>query len=170
MTSSEFEHIAGRLRQRVLKVGLDFFGNREDAEDAAQDAMVQLWRYLEHIDAERNVEALAVKVAKNCCVSLYRKQQRTTDITQIDPHVLRHHANSTSPQEQLEAADTQRILSEALNLLTPRERQLFEMRKEEGLSIDEISEQTGIPKSSVTVMVSVARKKVFTELKRRMKQ
>ncbi len=170
MTSSEFEHIAGRLRQRVLKVGLDFFGNREDAEDAAQDAMVQLWRYLEHIDAERNVEALAVKVAKNCCVSLYRKQQRMTDITQIDPHVLRHHANSNSPQEQLEAADTQRILSEALNLLTPRERQLFEMRKEEGLSIDEISEQTGIPKSSVTVMVSVARKKVFTELKRRMRQ
>ena len=98
MTSSEFEHIAGRLRQRVLKVGLDFFGNREDAEDAAQDAMVQLWRYLEHIDAERNVEALAVKVAKNCCVSLYSIQQRTTDITQIDAHVLRHHGNSTSPQ------------------------------------------------------------------------
>ena len=141
-----------------------------DAEDAAQDAMVQLWRYLEHIDAERNVEALAVKVAKNCCVSSYRKQQRTTDITQIDPNKLHHYANGISPQEQLEAADTHRILSETLDLLTPRERQLFEMRKEEGLSIDEITQQTGIPKSSVTVMVSVARKKVFTELKRRIKR
>ena len=71
------------MRQRVLKVGLDFFGNREDAEDAAQDAMVQLWRYLEHIDAERNVEALAVKVAKNCCVSLYRKQNERLTLPKL---------------------------------------------------------------------------------------
>ena len=69
MTRTEFEHIAAQLRQRVLNVGLDFFGNQEDAEDAAQETMVQLWRYCEHIDAERNVEALAVKMAKNCCVS-----------------------------------------------------------------------------------------------------
>ena len=66
MTRSEFEHIAAQLRQRVLKVGLDFFGSRDDAEDAAQEAMIQLWRYCEHIDAERNIEALAVRVAKNC--------------------------------------------------------------------------------------------------------
>ena len=37
------------------------------------------------------------------------------------------------------------------------------------LSTEQISEQTGIPKASVTAMVSAARKKVFTELKRRMK-
>ena len=73
MTRSEFEHIAAQLRQRVLKVGFDFFGNRENAEDAAQETMVQLWRYCEHINAERNVEALAVRVAKNCCVSMHRK-------------------------------------------------------------------------------------------------
>ena len=76
MTRSEFEHIAAQLRQRVLKTGLDFFGNREDAEDVAQETMVQLWRYLEHIDAGRNVEALAVRVAKNCCVSISRKQNK----------------------------------------------------------------------------------------------
>ena len=79
MTRSEFEHIAAQLRQRVLKVGLDFFGSKDDAEDAAQEAMIQLWRYCEHIDAERNIEALAVRVAKNCCVSMYRKQQYVAD-------------------------------------------------------------------------------------------
>ena len=75
-----------------------------------------------------------------------------------------------SPQEELEAKDTERMLQEALGLLKPRERQLFEMRQLEGLSVDEISSETGIPKPSITVMVSAARKKVFTELKRMMKQ
>jgi RNA polymerase sigma factor (sigma-70 family) len=162
MTRSEFEQIAAQLRQKVLKTGLDFFGNKEDAEDAAQDTMVQLWRYLEHIDTQRNVEALAVRVAKNCCVSIYRKQQTVTPLLEGQ--------GEASPQEQLEAKDTQRMLDETLSLLKPRERQLFDMRALMGLSVDEITQQTGIPKPSVTAMVSAARKKVFTELKRRMKQ
>ena len=170
MTRPEFEHIAAQLRQRVLKVGLDFFGNKEDAEDATQETMVQLWRYCEHIDVERNVEALAVKVVKNCCVSIYRKQQRQTDVVNIDHQAVKQQETNSSPQEQLEAKDTQRMLSETLDLLKPRERQLFEMRQIESLSVEEVSEQTGIPKSSVIAMVSAARKKVFIDLKRRMEQ
>ena len=171
MTRSEFEHIAAQLRQRVLKTGLDFFGNREDAEDVAQETMVQLWRYLEHIDAGRNVEALAVRVAKNCCVSISRKQNKfRTDTAAVANSSLFTLHSSLSPEAQLEARDTQRMLSETLDLLKPRERQLFEMRQIESLSVEEVSEQTGIPKPSVIAMVSAARKKVFTELKRRMKQ
>ena len=171
VTRSEFEHIAAQLRQRVLKTGLDFFGNREDAEDVAQETMAQLWRYLEHIDAGRNVEALAVRVAKNCCVSISRKQNKfRTDTAAVADSSLFTLHSSLSPEAQLEAKDTQRMLSESIALLKPRERELFEMRQIEGLSTEEIAEQTGIPKPSITAMVSAARKKVFTELKRRMKQ
>ena len=174
MTRSEFEHIAAQLRQRVLKVGLDFFGSKDDAEDAAQEAMIQLWRYCEHIDAERNIEALAVRVAKNCCVSMYRKQQHVADPSKeplSDRTIDRHQTTGPhDPQVQLEAKETRRMLTETIDLLKPRERQLFEMRAVEGLSAEEVSKQTGIPKASVAVMVSTARKKVFTELMRRMKQ
>ena len=148
----------------MLKVGLQFFGSQEDAEDAAQETMEQLWRYCEQIDASRNIEALAIRVAKNCCVSLYRKNRPTPN-----PSLYGGELGST-PQEILEAKDTERMLEEALDLLKPRERQLFEMRQLEGLSVDEISSETGIPKLSITAMVSAARKKVFIELKRRMKQ
>ena len=172
MTRSEFEHIAAQLRQRVLKVGLDFFGNREDAEDVAQDAMVQLWRYCEQIDSGRNISGLAVRVAKNCCVNLYRKRQtvQQRSYTDIGPRAQRHPDTSDSPQDLLEAEETRRMMTEVVALLKPRERELFEMRQIEGLSIDEVSKQTGIPKPSVIAMVSAARKKVFTELTRRMKQ
>ena len=172
MTRSEFEHIAAQLRQRVLKVGLDFFSNKEDAEDVAQETMMQLWRYCEHIDAERNIEALAVRVAKNCCVSMYRKssQRDGSFVTALDDVTKEPSLCDNSPQAQLEAQDTQLMLTEAIALLKPRERELFEMRQIEGLSADEVAMKTGIPKPSITAMVSAARKKVFTELKRRMKQ
>lgn len=164
MTRSEFEHIAVALRQKALKVGLQFFGSQDDAEDVAQESLEQLWRYCEQIDASRNIEALAIRVAKNCCVSMYRRQRPNSQLSIADSPF------EVSPQEELEAKDTQRMLEEALDLLKPRERQLFEMRQIEGLSVDEIARQTGIPKPSITAMVSAARKKVFTELQRRIKQ
>ena len=75
MTQSEFEHIAQELRSQMLQVALEFFGLQDDAEDVAQDAMVQLWRYCERIDVGRNVSGLAVRVAKTGCSNLYRKRQ-----------------------------------------------------------------------------------------------
>ena len=167
MTRQEFEHIAAQLRQKVLNVSTQFFASRQDAEDAAQESMIQLWRYCEQIDVSRSIEALAVRVAKNCCVSMYRRQRHTAD---IDQQTLRCVANEASPQQQLEAKDTQRMLNEALSLLKPRERELFDMRAVMGLSNDEISSQTGIPKTSIAPMVSEARKKVMAELLKRMKQ
>ena len=170
MTRSEFENIAAQLRQKVLKVSLNFFGSKEDAEDAAQETMVQLWRYCEHIDAERNVEALAVRVAKNCCVSMHRKVSQRDGSFVFDSANTKEPSLCETPHAQLEAQDTQRMLMETIALLKPRERELFEMRQIEGLSVDEVSKQTGIPKPSVVAMVSAARKKVYMALTRRMKQ
>ena len=159
MTPSEFEHIAVQLHQKVLKVGLDFFGNMEDAEDISQETMVQLWRYCEHIDAERNVEALAIKIAKNCCVSEWRRR-RMNLVYQIPDC-----SDNSDPQTQLEAEDMQRLLAEAEAQLNPSERKLFNMRYTEELSTEEIAKQTGIPKTSINAMVSTARRKVITALR-----
>ena len=160
MTRQEFEHIAAQLRQKVLKISTQFFSSRDDA----------VWRYCEHIDSSCNIEALAVRVAKNCCVSMYRRQQHQTTTADIDILARNLQEPSASPQQQLEAKDTQRMLDESLALLKPRERELFDLRAVMGLSNDEISSQTGIPKTSIAPMVSAARKKVLAELIKRMKQ
>ena len=41
MTIEQFEHIATALRPQLLRVGYDFFGNNEKAEDVAQAAVKQ---------------------------------------------------------------------------------------------------------------------------------
>lgn len=172
MTQSEFEHIALQLRGRMLKIALDFFGNQDDAEDVTQEAMLLLWRYCEQIDGSRGIENLAARVAKNCCINLYRKRQAARQCSyekEVATQLLNHPDPSGSPQEFMEAEDAQRMTEEAIALLKPRERQLFLMRQQ-GLSTEEISEQTAIPKASVAVMISAARKKVYTELTKRLKQ
>ena len=166
MDKAAFEQTAARLRPLFLRIGCDFFGSTDDAEDVAQETLVQLWRYCEQLDEGRNVEALAVRVAKNCCVNLKRRQHLTL-VRQTDSLSDTRPSSHLSPQEEVERKEGIHALDEAISHLQVRERQLFEMRQVEGLSTEEIARQTGIAKASVQSMIAMARRKVFNEMRRR---
>ena len=149
----------------MVKVGRDFFGNQMDAEDVAQEALLRLWNYCERLSADRNLEALTVKVAKNVCVDLYKN--RNTYENEITADVAS--PPSQSADAELHAKEVQQKIDEAMERLNPRERDLLKARQLEGKSAEEISEQTGIPKSSVKSMISMARKKLKTDLQKHLK-
>ena len=165
MDRTTFEQTAARLRPLIFRIGRDYFGSADDAEDVAQETLVQLWQYCEQLDESRNVEALAVRVAKNCCVNVKRRQHLT--LVRGGEHLQADALLHPSPHEEVEQRESVTALDEALQQLQPRERQLFEMRQMEGLSTEEIAEQTGIPKASVQSMVAMARRKLLNEMKRR---
>ena len=149
----------------MVKVGRDFFGNQMDAEDVAQEALLRLWKYCERLDADRNLDALAVKVAKNVCVDLYKSRNTYEDEITYDIAS----SPSQSADAELHAKEVQQKIDEAMERLNPRERDLLKARQFEGKSAEEISEQTGIPKSSVKSMISKARKKLKMDLQKHLK-
>ena len=165
MTRKEFEIIILRIRPLMVKVGRDFFGNQMDAEDVAQEALLRLWKYCERLNADRNLEALAVKVAKNVCVDLYKSRNTYEDEITYDIAS----PPSQSADAELHAKEVQQKIDEAMERLNPRERDLLKARQLEGKSAEEISEQTGIPKSSVKSMISKARKKLKMDLQKHLK-
>lgn len=57
MNRKEFENIVPELRPLMVKVARDFFGNQDDAEDVAQDALVRLWNYLRATGCKQEYEA-----------------------------------------------------------------------------------------------------------------
>jgi RNA polymerase sigma factor (sigma-70 family) len=149
----------------MVKVGRDFFGNQMDAEDVAQEALLRLWKYCERLNADRNLDALAVKVAKNVCVDLYKSRNTYED--EITSDIAS--PPSQSADAELHAKEVQQKIDEAIERLNPRERDLLKARQLEGKSAEEISEQTGIPKSSVKSMISTARKKLKMDLQKHLK-
>lgn len=80
MNRKEFENIVPELRPLMVKVARDFFGNQDDAEDVAQDALVRLWNYCERLDANRNMKQLAIMVTKNCCIDTYKRRQMMVEV------------------------------------------------------------------------------------------
>ena len=161
MTRDEFEHIAPRLRTAMMRVGQEFFGDRDEAEDVAQDGLVRLWHYCERLDSRRNMENLAVMVAKNLCVERHKRRREMMGISSDPPAQQSYDADAP-----IRAVETERQIDMAIGHLAPREQQLVRKRHLEDKTTDEIAEETGIPKASVKTMLSMA----MAKLKKRLKQ
>lgn len=161
MTHNEFENMVPRLRPLMVKVGRNFFGNKCDAEDVAQDALERLWKYCERLDAERNMEALAVMVAKNICVEKFKRRQNEAH----EPPGYIAADETYSADAHIIAKETREKIDSAIERLSPREQQLVRQRYLDGHSAEEIAQQTGIPKPSVKSMLSAAKSKLINILK-----
>ena len=166
MTQEEFEHIAPVLRELMLSVGRSFFGNDDDAEDVAQEGLVALLRFKDRMESGARHDALAIRVAKHCCMDIVRKRKSSPLVLGTKGNGAWGEERGASPHEDLEAKELHEAVNKAVQHLKPSERRLFEMRQIEGLELDEIAKQTNIAKPSVKSIVSAARKKVFEEIKK----
>ena len=155
MNRKEFENIVPELRPLMVKVARDFFGNQDDAEDVAQDALVRLWNYCERLDANRNMKQLAIMVAKNCCIDTYKRRQMMVEVPCPDERYFQTLCDSF-----------QLYIDSAIRCLSPREQQLVRKRYLEDHSAEEIARETGIPKPSVKSMLSGAKAKLIRILKK----
>ena len=145
MTRQAFEHIAHELRPRLKDIGRRFFGDEDRAEDIAQETLMRLWLLRDRIAPQADIEPLAVRMAKNLCVSEWRKQQvRQGQVVRVEI-VLRH----------------------AISLLKPAEQRLFRMRHEAEMDISQIASATGIGERSVSAMLSTAKRKLQEILTRK---
>lgn len=157
MNRKEFEQTVPVLRSLMVKVGCDFFGNMEDAEDVAQDALVRLWNYCERLDADRNLNSLAITVAKNICVEKYKRRQMTIMKSTSETQVC----TTYSADNDVIAQETQEQIDSAINRLSPREQQLVRKRFIEDQSAEDIAHELNIPKPSVKSMLSAAKSKLI---------
>ena len=164
MTQAEFEKIAPGLRKVMMSVGRSFFGNESDADDVAQEGLVALWRYRDRLDAGSTHEGLAIRIAKHCCMDMVRKWKDTVELN--GEILMKEMLVAQSPQEILETEELKFAVEDAVNRLNPSERRLYELRQVEGRELDEIADETKIPKPSVKSIISAARRKIYEELKK----
>jgi RNA polymerase sigma factor (sigma-70 family) len=156
MTQQEFEHIVPTLRPHLKDIGLKFFGDEETAEDIAQETLMRLWLLRNRIDLQTNIEPLAVRMAKNLCVSIWRKQKvRQGKALQVD------FPASEDTLRNMELKEDVKRLYEAIEHLNPAEQRLFRMRHEAEMDIQQISIATGIGVRSISAMLSTAKRKLI---------
>lgn len=129
------QDLTSRLVPRVVRYAARLLGDRTEAEDVAQEAMLRLWRVApEWRQGEAKVTTWLYRVVTNLCTDRLRRR-RWVNLDAI-PEPL---DESASVQAGLEQAERQDALNNALQSLPDRQRQAVVLRHIEGMANPEIA-------------------------------
>lgn len=143
-----------RLSPRVLGFAARLLGgDRAEAEDVAQEALVRLWRAAPGWRAgEAKVTTWLYRVVANLATDRLRARgRRRQDGLDAAPEVADDHPGVVA---QLIEADRQAALSRALSALPDRQREAVVLRHLEGLSNPEIGEVLGVGVEAVESLIA----------------
>lgn len=164
MTQKEFEDKVESIRPKLRKTAFRFFKATgiEEEEDTTQEVLLKLWLLISSGYEVRDLEALAVRMTKNMCVSKFRKRGNFPARLSAEENL----ESGLSASKRLEEREARVLSEKLLGRLNPTQRTYIKMRHDGGMSLDEISFLTGKPKTSVKSTISAARRRLLDLLKK----
>jgi RNA polymerase sigma-70 factor (family 1) len=147
-----FQQVFEIYWDQVYAAGLRLTKTPEQAKDLSQDIFLKLWDNRARLPEVKNLRSYLYTITKN----LVHDQIRTRIFRESNKEFLTSYFayDESSPQEILEQKELGAALNTAINKLPSQLRQVFNMRRLEGLSHVEIAKRLNIsPISSKTYMV-----------------
>jgi RNA polymerase sigma-70 factor, ECF subfamily len=174
-----FEELVKRYDRRLLRIALNVTHNRDDAEDAVQDAFLKAYRNLDKFRAGAKFSTWLFRIAVNESLMKLRKQrgaqEHTVNIESESDHDLRPAESnladwSPDPEALYGASEFRQILTLSLQKLSPALRVVFVLRDIEEHSILETSDFLNISENAVKSRLSRARRELREELSKYFKK
>lgn len=135
---------------------------RDEAEEVAQEVMLELWNRRAQLDPERPVQAWLFRAARNRALNVVRHrkvvQQSEPSVTALTRDVAP--SDALAVEQELDAA-----LHEALAELPPRCRAVFSLSRGEGLRNSEIATRLGISVKAVEGQIGRALRELRERLR-----
>ena len=148
-----FRYFYDKYRPKVYTCALRISKSREFAEDIVHEVFLKFWSLN---DPERiaNVEAFLRVVTRNHTLELLRKRILEYEITNELVKETNEIDNSTDNWINLN--ETNRSLQEAVMLLPPQQRTVFQLCKEDGLKYTEAAEKLKLSPLTVKTHMQLA--------------
>ncbi len=157
-----FDQLMIRYQRKVVSTAWRVLGNQEDARDAAQEAFLRVYKYLDHFRADEDFAAWLYRIVINACRDIARKRASTSSFVSLDVEIERIEKLAASDDVERSAILSQErtLVAHALDTLTKKEREALVLRDLEGLTTDEVARAMGSTQTTVRSHVSSARAKI----------
>ncbi len=156
-----YRTLVERYQDYVYTICFRVLGNREDAEEVAQDAFVKAYRGLERFQGQAKFTTWIYRIAMNSAISYRRKKKIPMETLEDYKQFDRGEISDMTNYQRLEQ---KKFLQIALNRMLPDDVSVLTLFYFKELSMEEMSETTGISVSTLKVKLFRARKRLATEL------
>lgn len=158
-----FEEIVRAHEKVVYHMALQTLGNREDAEDAAQDVFLKAYTSLKSFRGDSKISVWLYRITNNVCIDMLRRRKDAVSLSGDDGEEggeVELPDDSCDPADLAQRRDLQERLAAALQHLPQDQREAFLMRAVAELSYDEIAQTLGLDLGTVKSRIFRARKKL----------
>ena len=132
--ANAFEALMGAYETKIYALCLRMMGNPHDGEDAAQEAMLRIWRTIGQYRFESAFSTWIYRVTASCCMDAIRKRQRHAqpsleemgETDGFDPA-----DSGETPQEHAERTETRSEIQRAISAVPETMREVFLLRQQE---------------------------------------
>ena len=145
-----------KYQPRLFAFCYGIIGDEEAAKDIVQETFIKVWVRREQIDLDMSFSAFLFTMAKNQLLNEFRRQANSPLF--LEDVVLNETGDGeeTAIERKLSFEEFNHRLEIAKQKLTPRQRELFELNKEQGITITEIAAKAFISEQSVRNQLSQA--------------
>ncbi len=150
--SAAYAILVSRYRAQFARYAMRMLGNREDAEEALQDAFLRAFRSLERCDEPERFGSWLFRILANRCRTAGTRRGRR-EKTFVRDEIALLDASEEHPED---ATAWREEIQRALQLLEEDQREAFLLKHVEDLGYDEMAELTGVGVSALKMRVKRA--------------
>ncbi|MHA6803673.1 RNA polymerase sigma factor [Salinifilum ghardaiensis] len=128
-----YEALVRRHRDRTYRIALRMLGNPHDADDVAQEVVIQLWTAIASFAETARFITWLYRVVINRCLNHQRRHRPAQPLVESDPPAV------TGAEESAIAAQRARATMAAVAALPDEQRAALVLHQLEGLSYREVA-------------------------------
>jgi RNA polymerase sigma-70 factor (ECF subfamily) len=167
-----FRELVDRYRARIYTFVLRIVKDREEANDVAQEAFINVYSSLQSYDPSRNFSSWLFKIAQNISIDHLRKRHpeeisiHAAFETKDGEVSLQLPSRDLEPDREIEGMEIHEAIEVAVSGLDPIPRSAILLRHVEGKTYEEIAEILGVPLGTVKTHIFRARRLLRARLKK----
>lgn len=157
-----FCELYATYKNRLIYFVIRFLKSQEYAEDVFQDAFTVVWQSRRFINPDASFSSYLYTIMRNRILNQLRNAANEEKLKESILSQALDYTEDTKREVMLN--DLKSLISHALQQLTPRQREIFEMSREAQLSHKEIADKLGISVNTVQEHISTSLKLIRTYL------
>ncbi|MBX3255993.1 MAG: RNA polymerase sigma-70 factor [Chitinophagaceae bacterium] len=146
-SEAAFRELFQTYRKKLFSYIFKITASREMAEDAIQEIFLKLWAVRETLPAIGNINAYLHRMAHNYAYHGFRRLAKETLL--LDHLSKQEDSDRGNPVQELLSKEVTVYIQSLVDRLTPQQRKVFLLSREEGLKQEEIASRLNVSISTV---------------------
>jgi RNA polymerase sigma-70 factor (ECF subfamily) len=168
-----FAVLANQYYRNIYRLALRITGNREDAEDSSQEAMLKAYRKMRVFQGKSRFYTWLVRIVMNEALMKLRRRHSgkmvsLDEVLFLDPDVCLPREiddGRQDPEEYYANLELRETLLSALEALGPKLSSAFKLRSLDDLTVQETADALGLSKAAAKSRLTRARRRLRRRLR-----